>query len=370
MNDQTTTATGRISLDELRTAVQRGDISTVMVAIPDMRGRLMGKRLAGHAFLERMDDGHHAAEACSYILATNVDMDPLTGFALTGWEDGFKDMSVDADLTTLRALPHIPHTALVHCDAVHPDGAPVDVAPRHLLRTWLDRLKELGYEARVGWESEFLLCRGTEPVTSHNLDYALSHPPLITDYFGHLERVLHDAGTPVEAVKTEGAAGQVEVTFPYGPAMAACDNYTVYKHAVRHTAAQRGLTASFMAAPFTGVGSGLHLHLSLWQDNEPVFATTSRNQLPTAPMRHSIAGLLSALPHLAPLYAPHVNSYKRYATSHSFAPQYMNWEWTTADAPSASPATQTTRTWRSVSPAPTPTPTSPWPHRSPPSCTA
>ncbi|MEH0576816.1 MULTISPECIES: glutamine synthetase family protein [Streptomyces] len=324
MDDQTPKPAGRISLDDLRAAVKQGTISTVMVAVPDMTGRLMGKRLAGHAFLERLDEGPRVSEACSYVLATNVNMDPLTGFALTSWDDGFQDMGFDADPQTLRVLPYLSRTALVHCDAVHRDGAPVEVAPRHLLRTWLGRLADLGYEVRVGLESEFVLCRGMEPVVPHNLDYALGHPPLLADFFSDLEHVLHGTGIPVEAVKTEGAAGQAEVTFPYGPAMEACDNYTVYKHAVRHLAAQQGLTATFMAAPFTGVGSGLHVHLSLWENDAPAFVTTPR-QLPTDAMRHSIAGLLSALPHMAPLYAPHVNSYKRYATAHSFAPQYMNW---------------------------------------------
>ncbi|MGW7261090.1 glutamine synthetase family protein [Streptomyces sp. NPDC054834] len=317
--------TGLISLEELRAAVEQGTITTVMVAVPDMMGRLQGKRLAAGVFLDRVSADARVSEACAYILATNVNMDALPGFDLTGWEQGFKDIGTVADLATLRILPHLPGTALVHADAVHPDSTPVDVAPRHILNTQLEHLAELGFQARVGLESEFLLCQGLEPVVAHNLDYALDHPPLLADFFHHLQHALHAAGTPIEAVKTEGAAGQVEVTFPYGPALAACDAYTVYKHATRYVAQRHGLTASFMAAPFTGTSSGLHLHLSLWtSDDTPAYAAACETQMPDA-MRHSIAGLLSAMPHLAPLYAPHPNSYKRYATPHSFAPQYMNW---------------------------------------------
>ncbi|MEU9662688.1 glutamine synthetase family protein [Streptomyces chartreusis] len=316
---------GLISLDALRTAVEGNEISTVMVAVPDMLGRLQGKRLAANLFLDRVASGTRVSEACAYILATDVDMAPLNGFALTGWEQGFQDIGFVPDLQTLRALPHLPGTALVHCEAVHPDGAPVDVAPRYILRTQLDRLAELGFAARVGLESEFLLCKGQQPVVPHNLDYALSHPPALTDFFRHLEDALHHAGTPVEAVKGEGAPGQVEVTFPYGPALDACDAYTVYRQVVQHLAKRQDMTATFMSAPFTGMCSGLHLHLSLWQDEAPAFATTSRTQLPTDAMGHSIAGLLSGMPHLAPLYAPTPNSYKRYAAPHSFAPQFMNW---------------------------------------------
>ncbi|MET7490300.1 glutamine synthetase family protein [Streptomyces sp. NPDC005538] len=315
---------GRISADAFHAAVAREDITTVMVAVPDMLGRLKGKRLNALIFLDRLDNGHNVSEACAYILATNVGMDPLGGFDLTGWDKGFQDFGMVADPETLRVLPYMPGLALVHCDPVHPDGTHLDVAPRRMLRTQLDRLAELGFEVRLGLESEFVLCDGREPVVQHNLDYALDHPPALSDFLRYLEDALPEAGVPIEATKTEGASGQVEITFPYGPALRACDDYTVYKQTVQHLARRQGLTATYMAAPFTGTGSGLHLHLSLWHDGAPAFATVSGEELPET-MRHSIAGLLAGLPHLAPLYAPNPNSYKRYATAHSFAPQYLNW---------------------------------------------
>ncbi|MGW6886737.1 glutamine synthetase family protein [Streptomyces chartreusis] len=315
---------GLISTDDFHAAVEREDITTVMVAVPDMMGRLKGKRLNALAFLDRIANGHNVSEACAYILATNVGMDPLGGFDLTGWDRGFQDLGVVADLEALRVLPYMPGVALVHCDAVQPDGTPLEIAPRRMLRTQLDRLAELGFEARVGLESEFVLCDGLRPVARHNLDYALDHPPALSDFLRYLEDALPEAGVPIEATKTEGAPGQVEVTFPYGPALPACDAYTVYKQTVKHLASRQALTATFMSAPFTGVGSGLHLHVSLWQDDAPAFTAASGEEL-SETMRHSIAGLLSGMPHLAPLYAPNPNSYKRYATAHSFAPQYMNW---------------------------------------------
>ncbi|MFD5074341.1 glutamine synthetase family protein [Streptomyces sp. NPDC058371] len=315
---------GLISLDELRNAVKHERIAVVMPAVPDMMGRLQGKRIAARHFLDRVDSGAAASEACAYILATDVDMAPLDRFELTGWKDGFQDIGVVADLDTIRVLPYLPGTALVHSDAVYRDNVAVEVAPRRMLQRQLDSLEELGLEVRVGLESEFVLCRGEEPVSNHNLDYSLNHPPAMADFFRDLEEVLQGSGTPAEAVKTEGAAGQIEVTFPYGPALAACDSYTVYKHATKHLAERRDMVATFMAAPFTGVGSGLHLHLSLWRDGEPAFATRAGEAAPET-MLHAIGGLIAGLPHLGPLYAPHVNSYRRYATSHAFAPQRMNW---------------------------------------------
>lgn len=331
---------GHLTVDDLTTAANSGDITTVLLAVPNMLGQLKGKRLDASGFLKTIKDdvkggAEGGAEMCAYILATDVDMEPLDGFELTGWEQGFGDVHIIPDLNTIRRLPHLTGTVLIHADAFHRSGLPVDVAPRTMLRTQLDRLKDLGLEMRVGLESEFMLYRGTaqqahaagyrglEPVAPHNLDYALDHPVALTDFFDDLEGVLRGAGTPVEAVKTEGAAGQVEVTFPYGEALSACDAYTVYKHAVPHLAERHTMVPTFMAAPQNDVGSGLHLHLSLWRDGRNAFAVPHEGDLPET-MRQAIAGLISGLPHLTPFFAPHVNSYKRFRPR-SFAPTHFTW---------------------------------------------
>ncbi|MFE6946011.1 glutamine synthetase family protein [Streptomyces chartreusis] len=323
--------TGRISVSDLQEAVQNKAITTVRACVPDMIGRLKGKQLSASGFLDRIkahpdepDAAPTVSEACAYILATDAKMTPLGSFELTGWDSGFQDLTMAADLGTLRVLPHLPGVAMVHCDAVHPNGTHLEIAPRRILHAQLAQLAELGFDVRVGVESEFVLCKGQQPVVTQNLDYALDYPPALNDFLRDLALALPAAGVPIEAIKTEGAPGQVEITFPYGPAPEACDNYTVYKQTVRHVAKQQGLTATFMSAPFTGVGSGLHLHLSLWHNDQPAFAVVGSNEMP-AVMQHSIAGLIAGLPDLAPLYAPTPNSYKRYAAAHSFAPQYMNW---------------------------------------------
>ncbi|MEU5281087.1 glutamine synthetase family protein [Streptomyces asoensis] len=332
MDNQTGTKTGHLSLDELQAAVRRGDISTVMVAVPDMTGRLMGKDLDALHFLSSLPAG---PDMCSYVLATNVDMDPLDGYSLSGWHNGYGDLHVIPDLDTIRPLSYLPGTVLIHGDATHPDGHPVDVAPRQMLRTQLAALAELGYEIRAGLEAECVLYQGTEariqrggyqkltPVSPHNLDYALSRPPALNAFFHDLRDALRHAGAPPEAIKTEGSPGQIEVTWPYGDPMRACDTVTLYKHAIRPIAARHRITPTFMAAPQTGVSSGLHLHLSLWRNGAPLFALQPGGELPEL-LGDALAGLIDALPHLAPLYAPTPNSYKRYAR-HSFAPTNFTW---------------------------------------------
>ncbi|MEV6379039.1 glutamine synthetase family protein [Streptomyces sp. NPDC051773] len=321
-----------LDVDALRVAVERGEVTTVMVAVPDMVGRLKGKRFDAQVFADRLCSG---PEMCAYILATDVDMGPVDGFDLTGWESGYGDVRVRPDARMIRHLPYEPGTVLVHADPVHPDGMFVDVAPRQVLRAQLARLQALGLRVKAGLESEFLLYEGDphqailngyrdmRPAAPHNLDYSLDHPPTLTDFFRHLEDVLRDAGMPAESVKTEGAPGQVEIAFPYGEAMRACDAYTVFKHATRALAARRGILATWMAAPESGVGSGLHIHLSLWDGECSLFAPGSGQDHPDH-LTRALAGLVSGMPDLMPLCAPYPNSYKRFAP-HSFAPTRFSW---------------------------------------------
>ncbi|MEU3978877.1 glutamine synthetase family protein [Streptomyces sp. NPDC026672] len=315
---------GPVSRGVLNGLLKEGTLTEIMLAVPDMQGRLQGKIFNARVFLDRMTDG---AEMCSYVLATDIDMTPLDGFDLTSWKQGYGDFVVRPDLDTARMLPHRPGTALVIGTPLQ-DGTPVPVAPRHMLQTQLDRLRELGHLVKVGVEAEFVLYTDTPsgriPAWGENLDYGLQHAPLVTDFFRHLSDALSDAGIVHEAIKTEGAAGQAEVTFAYRDALGACDDYATFRHLVHDIAARHGMLPAFMAAPETGVGSGLHLHLSLWSENEdPEFAHDQGQTLPPL-MERAIAGLLSALPHLAPLYAPVVNSYKRYQPR-SFAPVRYNW---------------------------------------------
>ncbi|GGU43968.1 glutamine synthetase family protein [Streptomyces violascens] len=323
---------GRLGLDELRSVVKAGLVDTVVLALPNLQGQLKGKRYGARHFIDRV--AGRGAEMCKYILATDIDMSPVDGFDLTSWSTGYEDVAVVPDFATLRMVPWLPRTALVLGDAIGPDEQPLDVAPRQILRDQLTQLAAHGLQAQVGLETEFVLYRGAYakamrvgsgglgPVAEDNLDYALDHPPAMDRYFRRLQGALSRAGMPVEAIKTEGAPGQVEITFPYGGALSACDRHLVFKHAVRTLAGRAGMTATFMASPQTGVVSGLHVHVSLTRSGNAMLPTPDGELSLIG--KQAVAGLLSALPGLAPLYAPTVNSYKRYVPG-SFAPTRMTW---------------------------------------------
>ncbi|MFD9042016.1 glutamine synthetase family protein [Streptomyces bottropensis] len=322
------------ALSDLRNLVKSGAIDTVLLAVPDLQGRLKGKRYdAGH-FLQRV--AHHGAEVCAYILATDVDMSPADGFELTSWETGYQDLTVRPDLATLRIVPWMPRTVVVLGHAVHECGTPIGIAPRQILQHQLTRLARHGLHAKTGIETEFVLYKGTymdaeqagyqalQPLSTENLDYSLDHDPVSDRFFRRLHRALAGAGMPVEAIKTEAGPGQVEVTFPYGPALAACDQHLLFKHAVRALGQRARLTPTFMAAPETGRANGMHLHVSLWSKNLSQLHAPDDEFEPSPTGRYAIAGLLAGLPELGPFYAPNVNSYKRFAPG-SFAPTTVSW---------------------------------------------
>lgn len=322
---------GRLTLEALRAEAEAGRIDTVVLALPDLWGKLTGKRFDALHFVNHV--AGHSAEMCSYVLAADVLMNPVD-FPLSNWANGHPDLQLVPDLDTLRVVPWMEGAALVHGDAWM-DGRPVSVAPRQMLRRRLERLAERGYTAKVGLETEFVVYEGAydrlvgegpgaaRPLSAGNRDYALDHDPRTTRFLRTLQRHLRGAGLPVEAAKTESAGGQVEITFPYGDPMTACDQHTLLKHAARATGYETGTSPTFMASPTPGVGSGLHLHVSLWdEEGLPVFPAAGGEM--SAVTEHSVAGLLTALPELAPLYAGNENSYRRYSPE-TYAPTAVTW---------------------------------------------
>ncbi|WP_405526757.1 glutamine synthetase family protein [Streptomyces canus] len=318
--------------EDLRHLVERGAVTSVLLAVPDMQGRLKGKRYDAAHFLASVATG--GADMCAYVFATDVGMRPLDGFALASFDTGYGDMGLLPDPGSVYQLAWMPRTALVLADAIGHDGQPVAVAPRQILWQQLARLASRGITAQVGLETEFVLCHQEyadvaetgsieiEPVDTENRDYSLDYPRVMDRFLTDLQECLAGAGRPIEAIKLESAPGQVEITFPYGDPMAAADTHLLLKHAARTIGEQSCLVPTFMAAPATGVGSGFHIHLSFVHDGAPRFAETG-GRMPDA-ARHVIAGLLDVLPHLAVLYAPTVNSYKRFVPG-SFAPVNFTW---------------------------------------------
>ena len=144
-----------LSQAELERLVADGDIDTVIVAFCDMQGRLTGKRVSARLFVE--DVAAHGAECCNYLLAVDVDMNTVDGYAISSWETGYGDMVMTPDFSTLRLLPWLPGTAMVMADLSWTDGKPVTQAPRSILNHQIARLADKGLVPYVGTELEFMV---------------------------------------------------------------------------------------------------------------------------------------------------------------------------------------------------------------------
>ena len=144
--------TGKLTLDELREAIHGGRIDTVLVCLVDMQGRLIGKRVTGHFFLDSVVKEMHV---CDYLLTVDMEMEPVPGYKAASWDLGYGDFGVRPDLATLRVIPWLPGTALVLGDCVDHHGHELAHSPRTILKRQLARLREKNMVAKMGSELEF-----------------------------------------------------------------------------------------------------------------------------------------------------------------------------------------------------------------------
>jgi len=322
----------------LEADIRSGAVDTVLVVFPDLQGRFMGKRVTGHYFLDHVIDG--SIEACNYLLTVDVDMNVLPGYEYATWEKGYGDFSCRPDLATLRRIPWLEATALVICDLFDEEtGAPVEVSPRRILQRQLERAAALGYSVKCGSELEFILFRqsyeeaadaGYRGLTPQN-DYILDYHILQTTKDEYLIRQIRNgmdgAGVPVEFSKGEAETGQHEINLYYADALEMADRHTVYKNGVKEIAALNGQAVTFMAKyAFDKVGSSCHIHSSVWdaEGDTPLMWDEAGPHHMSEVFQGWLGGQLACTRELAWLYAPFVNSYKRYQPD-SWAPTAVGW---------------------------------------------
>jgi glutamine synthetase len=326
-----------LTLDALRHRIEEGEIDTVVLAFTDMQGRLQGKRLHGQYFLDVVVE--HGTEGCNYLLAVDIDMNTVEGYAISSWERGYGDMEFVPDWDTIRLLPHLPATAMVQCDLVWLDHTPVVESPRTILKAQLDAFAERGLVALSGTELEFiafntsyedanrLRYRGLDPVNQYNVDYSILGTTRAEPLLRDIRNTMFAAGLDVEGAKGECNFGQHEIGFLYADALVTADNHSVYKTVAKEIAAQRGQAITFMAKYNEREGSSCHIHLSLRGANGDVVfwdGTGSGRGRRSAMYDSFVAGVLATMRDFTLLYAPNVNSYKRFADG-SFAPTAVAW---------------------------------------------
>jgi glutamine synthetase len=318
-----------VKLDELKDAVAGGTVDTVLLAIADMEGRLQGKRLTAKHFLD--DVLEHGAEGCNYLLAVDVDMDTVSGYAMSSWERGYGDFVMKPDLDTLRPVPWHEGTVMLLADVQWEDGSDVVASPRQILRRQLKRLADRGLQAFAGTELEFIVFqdsyeeawkkayRDLVPANLYNIDYSLLGSARVEPLIRRIRNEMMAAEMVVENSKGECNLGQHEINFRYGEALAAADDHVIYKTGAKEIAAQEEMAITFMAKFNELEGNSCHIHCSLakegggnaFADDEQLF-------------HRFIAGQIAGMREMSLIYAPHINSYKRFAKG-SFAPTAVAW---------------------------------------------
>ncbi|MFB6483929.1 glutamine synthetase family protein [Streptomyces virginiae] len=320
--------------EELRSLVASGEIDTVVLAFPDMQGRLQGKRFAAQFFLDEVLE--HGTEGCNYLLAVDTDMNTVDGYEMSSWDRGYGDFAMHPDLATLRRIPWNPGSAFLLADLAWNDGSPVVAAPRQILRRQLERLAEAGYTAMVGTELEFMVFQDTyeqawnsgyrdlTPANQYNIDYSVLGTGRIEPLLRRIRNEMQAAGLIVESAKGECNLGQHEIAFRYDEALTTCDQHSVYKTGAKEIASQEGVSLTFMAKFDEREGNSCHIHLSLADaDGRNAMAGDGPGGMSPV-MRHFLAGQLAALRDFSLLYAPNINSYKRFRPG-SFAPTAVAW---------------------------------------------
>ena len=325
-----------LTVEQLRTLVEVGDVDTVLVAFTDVQGRLQGKRCHAQFFLDEVVP--HSAEACNYLLAVDVEMNTVAGYAMSSWDTGYGDFVLRPDLTTLRLVPWHPATAMVTCDVEWSDGTPVVASPRQILRRQIERLAERGLVAFAGTELEFIVFRDTyeaawsaryrdlTPANQYNVDYSLLGTARVEPLLRRIRNEMTSAGLVVESAKGECNPGQHEIAFLYDEALVTADQHVIYKTGAKEIAAQEGMSLTFMAKYNEREGNSCHIHLSVRAtDGSPVMAGEGASVAGFSPlMEHWLAGQLACLEELTLVYAPNINSYKRFTVG-SFAPTAVAW---------------------------------------------
>ena len=323
-----------MNLQTLRTKIKTGEIDTVVVAFPDVFGRLVGKRFTGGFFLESV--AAHGTHACNYLLTVDIEMEPMTGFKLANWEKGFGDFALRPDLRTLRRIPWLPATALVLCDFQRDNGRGVEEAPRTVLQRQVERLARKKLICNMASELEFFLFnnsyhegfasdyRKLVPSSDYRIDYHTMQPARDETFFRAIRNQMLAARVPVESSKGEWGRGQHEVNFIYDQPMAMGDMHVVFKQGVKELAAQEGRSVTFMAKPsVTEPGNSCHIHTSLWRGGANLF-WDAKGKRGSKLFRQFLGGLMKYSRELCYFFAPTINAYKRYQSA-SWAPTKLAW---------------------------------------------
>lgn len=331
--------TGSITKDKLLELIKEEKIDTVVLGFSDMQGRLMGKRITGDFILENdISEGTHF---CNYLLGTNFEMDTNDGYEYMNWDKGYGDYLAKPDLDTLKVVPWLERTALVFCDVYTVDGEEkIEIAPRNILKKQIEKAEAHGLSPHMASELEFYLFNDSfsninkkgysqlEPAGHLNEDYNLLQGSKNEPIYQEIRHQMHLMGIVIESSKGEAYKGQHEINLKYSNALKAADQHLMFKHGMKEICIQNDKSVTFMAKPYEAwTGSSGHIHLSMMEKgthNNAFYNGEDADNPMSETMRHFLAGIIKYTRDFALMFAPYVNSYKRFAPN-SWAPVSIAW---------------------------------------------
>ncbi len=334
---------GMLDVAALKQMVDSEQIETILAVFPDMYGRLLGKRITGHFFVSNVLE--HAIHACNYLLACDMEMDPVPGYEYTSWASGYGDIRLTPDLKTLRLATWLDKTAIVLCDVYNEEKDVMeDVAPRTILHKQVEEATAQGYLVKGASELELYLFQDSykeaadkkyadlDPIGEYIEDYHIFQGSKEEFVIGTIRHHMDRSGIPVEFSKGEWGPGQQEINLCYTDFLEMADRHTLYKHAAKEIAWQRECSLTFMAKwDERYAGSSMHLHASLWDEtgtkalfpgDEPLGGPIHSSPL----FRWFLGGWMAHIREIFAWYAPYPTSYKRYVAA-SFAPTAIAWDY-------------------------------------------
>jgi glutamine synthetase len=329
-------AAGMLTFEELKQEITAGTIDTVVTAMVDLQGRLVGKRFHAEYFA---DSGHQETHGCNYLLGVDIEMEPVPGYKAASWELGYGDFTLKPDMATLRRVPWLPGTALVICDVVDHHHEDVPHSPRGMLKKQLGRLEAMKLQAYMASELEFFLFddsyesahrkgyRNLKTAGHYIEDYHILQTTKDEVVMRALRNGLQGAGIPVENSKGEWGPGQEEINVRYAEALEMADRHAIIKNGAKEIAYGLGKAITFMAKWDYGMaGSSCHVHQSLWSKDgkSPLFFDKTGDHGMSTTMKHYLAGQLEHAREITYFLAPYINSYKRFMAG-TFAPTRAVW---------------------------------------------
>ena len=317
--------------------VKKHPSGKVKVAITDIDGILRGKYISVEKFLSVIDN---QTGVCDVVFGWDANDVAYDNVSYTGWHTGYPDAPVRLDISTFRKIPWENDVPFFLGELLTAgEKEPSHVCPRQLVKKLSKEANDLGFSAIFSQEFEWFNFaetphtanqknfRNLTPLTPGMFGYSILRSTLENPFFTDLFEYLRKFNVPLEGLHTETGPGVLEAAIEYGPLVESADRAVLFKSAVKEIAYKHGIMATFMAKIHESLpGCGGHIHQSLWDKGQKknLFYSNSDKRHMSDEMKSYVAGQLYCLPHILPMYAPTINSYKRLVEG-AWAPTTLTW---------------------------------------------